>query len=128
MNWRDNPQIESFLTQVESFNEQYNAVEAGEATEVLYHCFWSLAEIGKAEEMKEEWEVADEFVPFCGDWHDLFCVDTSTSPASVVSINDERELLYRWTTVESFSACLKQIAEKPLGDTGIIEGDSHLDF
>ncbi len=130
MNWRDNPKISDFLARVESFTEQYNVIEMGGVTEKLYHCFWSLEEIGKAESHKSDWEVHDWFVPFYGDWHNLFCLDTSSSPPSIISINDQREVLHRWITVNEFLASLKQVAEEPVSDDdlGIIEEGTWLNI
>lgn len=75
-----------FLKSVSEFTLKFNSIALAGKTESLKHCFWSFEEIIKSESMKEEWEVPENFIPFYGNWHDLFCLNWDNN--RIVHLND----------------------------------------
>lgn len=70
--------------------------------------------------MKADWEVPDHLVPFYGDWHDVFCLDTKTG--AVVYLDDERQVRHTWTSTDEFAKCLTRVDEvPPSDDSGIVD-------
>jgi hypothetical protein len=84
--------MNNFLESVESFNAQYSSIKINGALDSLNHYFWSISEIEKGSKIKNDWSVPSHLIPFYGDRHDLFCLDTDND--QVASLNDERYNLY----------------------------------
>jgi hypothetical protein len=84
--------MNNFLESVESFNAQYSSIKINGALDFLNHYFWSISEIEKGSKIKNDWSVPSHLIPFYGDRHDLFCLDTDND--QVASLNDERYNLY----------------------------------
>ncbi len=78
--------------------------------------------------MKDDWEVNKNYIPFYGNWHDLFYIDISSSTLSIIYINDDREIIHRWGTMELFVNSLQKIGEGKSDTSGIIDEESSLDF
>ncbi len=105
-----------FLESAEAVCSPYNAIRTSAETELLYHPFWSFAEIQSVEEIKADWEVPGHWVPFYGDCHDLFCLDLRSG--EVVSLNDEREVLCTWSGTAEFLEGLTIVEDEPAGEDG----------
>ena len=118
------PAVKRFLSTVAGFND-YNAIVLSprKKTTSLYHPFWTNAEITSALRIREEWDVPEHLIPFYGDWHDLMCVDVSTSVPSVVLLDDDRRVLHRWKSLDVFSRALRKVPETPSDDDdlGLVE-------
>ena len=128
MPWQKNKSITDFLEKAESFNTQYNAIQLKDKIESLVFSFWSMKKIEDAEKIKEDWDIKENWIPFYGDWHTLFCVDLSSPTPSIIYINDEREIIHRWETIELFVNSLRKIEESKSDTSGIIDEESYLDF
>ena len=109
-----------FLKQVESLNEKYASIYFNVVLEALVMPFWSWEKIQQGLVLREEWEVDETLIPFYGDWHDLFCLNTNTG--EVVALNDEREVLCTWATSKDFLSCL---SEKEIVYDNYLEGEVH---
>ncbi len=118
--------LRSFLSTVEGFNDQYNALVIAGDTQSLTHCFWSIPEIEGSGERKAEWGVPGTQIPFYGDWHEVMCIDADSQ--RIVYLNDSREVMGEWESPEVFIASLCFIQEEKRPTDGIIEEESHLDF
>ena len=99
-------EYEKFLKEVEILNHKYSSIYFNVELEALSMPFWSWDEIQKGLELRQEWEVDKELIPFYGDWHDLFCLNGITG--EVVALNDERKVLCRWASVKEFLSCLSE--------------------
>ncbi|WNO11280.1 SMI1/KNR4 family protein [Teredinibacter sp. KSP-S5-2] len=95
-----------FLSKVETFNGQYCSIEIDTELESIALPFWSIAEIESGITLREEWEVPENLIPFQGDWHELFCLDTESG--KVVYINDDRDVIFIWPSTEAFIASLSK--------------------
>ena len=95
-----------FLKEVESINKKYASIYFNVELEPLAMPFWPWEEIQKGLELRPEWEVDKELIPFYGDWHDLFCLNGTTG--EIVALNDEREVLCTWTSIKDFLSCLSE--------------------
>jgi len=107
----------------------FNVIRKVESSVELYHLFWSLSEIESSLEMREDWSVPNTLIPFYGDWHDLFCLDTVTG--SIIELSDDRSEVYKWKTITDFNESLipsKDWEETPADTSGIIDSESYLDF
>ena len=89
-----------FLRDIEGYNTQYNAIQIGNSIESLFHSFWSIEKILKAEDMKQEWDIPDYLMPFYGDWHDVFCIDIRNN--TILMLNDERQIIHQWENPNAF--------------------------
>jgi hypothetical protein len=117
-----------FLERATSFNE-FNSVRlpASDTSLRLVHPFWTNAAISAALLHRSEWDVPAQFIPFCGDWHTLFCVDSSAQTPNVVMLNDSRAVVHRWESLSAFAASLHSVPEELCDrDLGIIESKSWL--
>ncbi len=95
-----------FLSEVEALNDEYCSIEIDTCLESIALPFWSLEEIESGLNLREEWEVPDNLVPFQGDWHELLCLDADTG--KVIYINDDREVVFSWPNTEEFLASLSK--------------------
>ena len=59
-----------FLKEVESMNKKYASIYFNVELEPLAMPFWSWEEIQKGLDLRQEWEVDKELIPFYGDWHE----------------------------------------------------------
>jgi hypothetical protein len=129
MEMPNQPEIKVFLESSQRFGSLYNAVIMGEHVEPLSLSFWSPSEIENCCRVKSDWQVDEHLLPFYGDWHDLFCLDLSSTPISVVCLNDERSIRFRWVSISHFeSSLVLQREQKLTGSLGIIKEKSRLDF
>ena len=126
MNMELSDQQKEFLEGVEPYSTQFNAIRVKESAESLTHCFWGADAIEKAQEVKLEWDIPKHFIPFYGDWHDLFCLNLRTNV--IVMLDDDRQVVHQWENIEVFRASLHSISEKPSGDRAVIKGKSWLGF
>ena len=98
-----------FLKQIEGLNKVYASIYFNCELESLTMPFWSWEDIQNGLEQRQEWEVDKTLIPFYGDWHDLFCINTDTG--EIVALNDEREVLCTWDSVKVF---LKSLSEQEI--------------
>ena len=110
-----------FLKEVESLNKKYSSIYFNVELEALAMPFWTWEEIQKGLELRQEWEVDASLIPFYGDWHDLFCLNGTTG--EIVALNDEREVLCAWASVNDFLSCLSE--KEIVYDDEYIEGEVH---
>lgn len=111
----------NFLTLAESLNTKYASIYFNCELEALTMPFWSWEEIQAGLELRNDWEVSTSLIPFYGDWHDLICLNENTG--EIVALNDEREVLCTWSTVNEFLSCL---SEKEISyDDGYLQGEAH---
>ena len=110
-----------FLKQVEDLNEVYASIYFNCELESLTMPFWSWDDIQKGLSQRQEWEVSESLIPFYGDWHDLFCLNTDSG--EIVALNDEREVLCTWASVKVFLRCLSET--EIIYDDGIMENGVH---
>ena len=99
-------QYEKFLKEVEILSHKYASIYFNVELEPLVMPFWSWHEIQQGLELRQEWEVDKELIPFYGDWHDLFCLNGTTG--EIVALNDDREVLCTWASVKDFLSCLSE--------------------
>jgi len=97
---------EKFLREVEILNHKYASIYFNVELEALSMPFWTWDEIQKGIELRQEWEVDKELIPFYGDWHDLFCLNATSG--EIVALNDEREVLCSWASIKEFLSCLSE--------------------
>jgi hypothetical protein len=95
---------DEFLSNVESFNQEYFSIRINSRLESITLPFWSMEQINSGLMLREEWEVPSNLIPFQGDWHELLCLDQETG--GIVYLNDDREVLFSWGNTEEFMACL----------------------
>lgn len=95
-----------FLKSVEGLNEKYASIFINCELEPLVMPFWSWREIQNSLGMRQDWEVADNLIPFYGDWHDLFCLNEDTG--EVIALDDNREVVCRWASIDDFMSCLSE--------------------
>lgn len=112
---------EKFLKEVEILNHKYASIYFNVELEALSMPFWSWQEIQAGLKLRREWEVADSLIPFYGDWHDLFCLNGITG--EIVALNDEREVLCTWASVNDFLSCLSET--EIVYDDEAMEGGVH---
>ena len=110
-----------FMKEVETLNKKYAYIYFNFELETLSMPFWSWDEIQKGLELRREWEVDKELIPFYGDWHDLFCLNGTTG--EIVALNDEREVLCRWSSVKEFLSCLSD--NESVYDDEFMEDEAH---
>lgn len=116
-------EFEPFLKSVESFNSNYCSIKEGEDWVSLTSNFWSWDDIQKNLKMREEWNVSEAYIPFYGDWHNLYCIDCRSH--KVVSLNDERHIVCEWPSREAFE---KSLSEKELNSLVKTVVEAKLDF
>ena len=116
------------LKGAESFNEKFNAVEEKGDTIRLWMSFWSWDDIEEAEDIKEDWDLAQSYYPFYGDWHDIFCIYIDGEKESIVALNDDREVRATWNSVNEFLGALRYFDEGSSEVKTIDEKESWLNF
>ncbi len=89
-----------FLEKVEFFNEEFCSLEVNGKLESIALPFWSIDKIRKGLELREEWGISNDIIPFQGDWHELLCLVKTSG--EVIYINDAREILHRWKSTSEF--------------------------
>lgn len=114
-------EYEKFLKEVEILNHKYASIYFNVELEALAMPFWTWQEIQAGLKLRQEWEVADSLIPFYGDWHDLFCLNGITG--GIVALNDEREVLCTWASVNDFLSCLSE--KEIVYDDETMEGGVH---
>lgn len=93
-----------FLSNVESFNQEYSSIRINSQLETITLPFWSMEQINSGLMLREEWGVPLNLIPFQGDWHELLCLDRETG--KVVYLTDDREVVFSWSDTEEFIASL----------------------
>ena len=89
----------------------------------------SAFEIHSAHDVATDWELNPGFVPIMGNFHDLVCLDYSASgDPDVVIIDDSRNHLARFNSIEQFIDSLVPLLEEDLDTNEVIEKESWLDF
>ncbi|MEZ6142079.1 MAG: hypothetical protein R3B84_16055 [Zavarzinella sp.] len=116
----------AFLAAASELNAKYNAVRTDSEACCLYHSFWTKSEIEHGQQIKSEWNVPTNLLPFYGNWHDLICLNTESG--TVQMIDDARRELFSWLSYEAFLQNLTTIDEATTDTSGIIESESWLDF
>jgi hypothetical protein len=71
--------------------------------------FWTYAEIKSGLALRQDWDVAEDLVPFYGDWHEVICLSLSTG--EVTYLDDARRVIASWPDTEAFLASL--VAQMP---------------
>jgi hypothetical protein len=118
--------LEDFFIGVERYNERFNALSSGDKTISLVHPFWSYDAINKGLALRSDWAVPAHLVPFYGDWHDLLCLNLGNG--SVLMLNDQRQIVEEWASVEAFESALTSLPGDGVDSTGIIDEESWLDI
>jgi len=95
-----------FLKQVEGLNTVYASIYLNCELESLTMPFWSWEDIQDGLQKRQEWEVDAIFIPFYGDWHELFCLNVNSG--EIVALNDEREVLCIWESIKVFLSSLSE--------------------
>lgn len=113
-----------FLKSIEGLASNYPSIYEGDSLISLSLYFWSWDEILDGLEKRDEWEISDNLIPFYGDWHDLFCLNTDDE--KIVSINDDREIHFQWNDSANFISSLSSKEIESPKSTGIVSGQ--LDF
>jgi hypothetical protein len=86
-------------------------------------------EISSAYDIAADWNLRSSFIPIMGDFHDLVCLDyAESSHPEVVIINDNRQVLIRYKSLNCFFRSLVIIQDEKLDSNGVIEEESWLDF
>ena len=98
-----------FLESVAQQNDRANHIDIAGQRRCLVHSFWTIDEILSGLALRSEWDVPDDWIPFHGDWHDLFCLNSTTG--AVVSVDDDRRVLHAWPNAESFLNSLSYAVE-----------------
>ena len=121
--------VEHFLRSVHEIANAFSGLRTGDDLVPLYHHFWSPDEIARGRDIKGDWDVPADLVPFYGDWHTLLCVSDQTG--QIFLLNDERATIFEWETSEDFLSCLTtdpEIEKSSSTLDGIIEDESWLEF
>lgn len=95
-----------FLSKVEALNNDYCSIKINTQLESLELPFWSLVEIESGLQLREEWGIPSNLIPFQGDWHELLCLDQDSG--KVIYINDEREIVFNWSNTSEFMLSLSK--------------------
>ena len=101
--------VEHFLKSVQKTAQDFEAIWAGNDLIDLLHPFWSYQRVSDSLSIKEEWDVADDLIPFYGDWHTLMCISGRTG--EVFLLDDERTAEFVWRSADDFLDALTH--EKP---------------
>ena len=117
--------VEQFLSLVATTAESFSGLRAGDTIIPLVHPFWSPDEIAQSFDIKEEWDVSDDLIPFYGDWHELLCISVATG--KIVMLNDERSLVFARESGDGFLGCLTSHPDMEGGpgtseDLGVVSG------
>lgn len=92
--------VEHFLRSIAARAEGFDAVRCGGAIYPLLLNFWSFAEVEASSDLRAEWGIPEQQVPFWGDWHDLLCI--SIESGAVTYLNDQREVVCSWDSGDEF--------------------------
>jgi hypothetical protein len=111
----------NFLKEVEDINDRYASIYFNCELESLAMPFWSWEQIQNGLSLRQEWEVDASLIPFYGDWHNLFCLNENTG--EIVALNDDREVLCKWDSINNFKSCLSE-KEVKYGDMPQIDSAS----
>ncbi len=114
----ENDQVK-FLKSVDEFTLKFNTISIVGKTESLYHWFWNFDKIKKSEELKEEWDISVNLIPFYGNWHDLFCLNVENN--EIVYLDDDRDVLCTWSSISDFLNSFSNVEEKPVNSSGLVE-------
>lgn len=87
-------------------NETYASIYLNCELESLVMPFWSWQQIQDGMNMREDWEVDASYIPFYGDWHDLFCLNQDTG--EIIALNDDRQEICKWGSISEFTSCLSE--------------------
>jgi len=88
------------LGEVDAFNAKFAGIRKGEDRESLSLGFWSRAEIEESLDLRSDWEIPATWIPFYGDWHDLYCFDVVNG--TVLEIDDSRATTFSWPSFAEF--------------------------
>ena len=123
-------QQKQFLLEVDSLNGQFNSIRLGDKPQPLLLSFWTVDEILRGQDLRDDWDIPSHLIPFYGDWHDVMCLDTSRNTLAIQYLNDNRDVLYEWPNLESFKEALHCVEEKNTehNDLGIVRSESWIDF
>jgi hypothetical protein len=78
----------------------FSSVRAGQDLIELVHRFWPYQEIVDGLNIKEEWGVEADLIPFYRDWHTLICI--SGTSGKVFLLDDDRTTSFVWRSSEDF--------------------------
>jgi len=115
---------QNFLETIEDEAKKYCSITVNNKLVSLSLYFWSFEEIINSLKLRSEWEIDEKLIPFYGDWHDLYCIDTETG--KVIYINDNREIVYEWQDASYFKNSLSKEEIPSKGIEGIVS--AKLDF
>jgi hypothetical protein len=96
--------VKQFVSSIEGVARNFSGLKTGDTIIPLVHSFWSPEDIAKGLNVKAEWDVPDQLVPFYGDWHDLLCISSVTG--EVLLLDDDRSVVSAWDSGDDFVACL----------------------
>lgn len=99
-----NEEVDLFLQTIAAKFVGYEGIRLDGGVEWLAHSFWSPEAIKEGILVRSEWDVADDLIPFYGDWHSLFCISVQSGKISY--LDDERHEIFSWDTSEQFLASL----------------------
>lgn len=123
--------VRPFLDAVERVAGCFSGLKIDDEIIPLVHPFWSFKEILHGVTVRSDWDLADDLIPFYGDWHDLLCVSAYTG--KIVMLDDERVQLLVWESGDDFLACLTQHPEMEeisadIKASGVVHSQSWLDL
>ena len=107
-----------FLETIENEAKEYCSIIENKQLVSLSLYFWSFEEVMKSLKLRKDWEVDENLIPFYGDWHDLYCIETETG--KVLYINDKREVICEWLDTNSFKRSLSKEEVPSKGAKGIV--------
>lgn len=113
-----------FLETIADDAKEYCSITENNKLVSLSLYFWSFEEIIKSLKLRADWEVGENLIPFYGDWHDLYCIDATTS--KIIYINDKREIICEWQDKNYFKNSLSKEEVPSKGTDSIVS--AKLDF
>lgn len=100
----------NFLATIAEYASDSVSIREGEKLVSLNLNFWSWEEISDSLRLRADWDVADDLIPFYGDWHDLYCLDLNSE--KIIYLNDARKKICEWKNSVDFKNSLsKEIVE-----------------
>ena len=100
-----------FLKEIGTLGNSYSSILEDDTLCYLGLSFWNWDEIEYGLSLLDEWDVPKHLIPFYGDWHDLYCIDTKSD--EIVYINDDRKILWRWASIQKFKDSLSKEELEP---------------
>ena len=94
----------NFLSTIDQIATPYECIRMKDKIDSLSLPFWSYQEIQDGLSIREDWNIAENLVPFFGDWHDIYCLDVTTS--QIVYLDDSRNTVFIWPDTQNFIGCL----------------------